>query len=261
VTVLAKPLPGSSAIAPDGARPRSRRPRRAASALLALVLAGCGGGNSAQPPPPARSSGAEPAPGRGGGLQVSGLLGTIPEREVHAALEPRLGSFQRCFVRGAEQVELLAGAMEFYFRVAADGAVEWVYPRSSSVGHRATEQCLLAAAASTRFPEPQGGDAAEFAWSFEIDLSEDVRPPVAWQASHVEAALAEQSASLDGCGLQGGALLVTAYVAPGGALLAVGASAASHEAAEQIDCALDAIRGWTLADPGSYAAKVSFPVP
>lgn len=232
--------------------------------MLAFALGaghGCGGEQAPAPAPPARSSGAEPAPERGSGMEVSGLLGTIPARDVHAALEPKLGSFQRCFVRGAQQVELLAGGMEFYFRVGADGAVQWVYPRSSTIGHRATEQCLLAAAQATRFPKPHGGDAAEFAWSFEIDPPEDVRPPLAWEAANVEAVLAEQASSLASCALPSGGLMVTVYVAPGGQLLAAGASAASRETAEQIDCALAAIAAWSLPDPGSYAAKVSFPVP
>lgn len=233
----------------------------ALGALLLLANVGCGGEPAREPAVPERSSGAEPAQERSTGMEVSGLLGTIPERKVNAALEPKLGSFQRCFARGAQQVELIAGGMEFYFRVGADGAVQWVYPRSSSVGHRATEQCLLSAAASARFPEPQGGDAAEFAWSFEIDPAEDIRPPVQWEASQVAPVLAESASTLDGCALDAGGLLVTAYVAPGGQVVAAGASASSREAAEQIDCVLAAVAAWSLPDPGSYAAKVSFSVP
>jgi hypothetical protein len=231
-------------------------------AEVALVgLFGCGGASAREPAPPAPSTAPQPSSERSSGMEVSGLLGTIPDRKVHAALEPRLGAFQRCFARGAEQVEFIGGAIEFYFRVDADGAVEWVFARESSLGHRATEQCLLSVAAGARFPEPQGGDAAEFAWSFEIDPPEDVRPPLAWQAANLEPALGEQAGSLASCGLAPGGLLVTAYVAPGGKVLAAGASAASREAAKQIDCALTAIAAWSLPDPGSYAAKVSFPAP
>jgi hypothetical protein len=226
-----------------------------------LWLCACAGEAAPEPAAAEPTSGAEQAVERRGGMEVSGLLGTIPERKVHAALEPKLGSFERCFVRGAQQVEFIAGRMEFYFRVGEDGAVEWVYPRSSTVGHRATEQCLLAAAQSTRFPAPQGGSAAEVAWSFEIDPPEDVRAPVEWQPTHVETVLAEQAAALESCALADGGLVVTAYVAPGGQLLAAGASASSREAADAIDCALAAIAAWPMPDPGSYAAKVSFTVP
>jgi hypothetical protein len=240
---------------------RSRSESLRLVALLAALCA-CGGGESApEPQPAARSSGGEHVePGERGGMEVSGLLGTIPERKVHAALEPRIGSLQRCFVRGSQQVEFLAGRMEFYFRVSPDGGVEWVYPRSSTVGHRATEQCLLDVAAGTRFPRPQGGTGAEVAWSFEIDPAEDVRAPDAWEAAKVEAVVAEQAATLEPCALAS-ALTVTAYVAPGGQVLAAGASADSRAAADAIDCALSAIAAWPMPDPGSYAAKVSFELP
>jgi hypothetical protein len=226
-----------------------------------LTLCACGGGPATEPATPVQTSGAERADERESGMEVSGLLGTIPEREVEAALEPKLGSFQRCFTRGAEQVEFIAGQMEFYFRVGADGAVEWVYPRSSTVGHRATEQCLLAAAKTARFPRPEGGNAAEVAWSFEIDPPEDVRAPVQWQAGDIASVLAEQRATLEGCGLPEGGLNITAYVARGGTVLAAGAAAQTRQAAEQIDCALGAIQSWPMPDPGSYPAKASFTAP
>lgn len=235
--------------------------RRVAIALAVLVLVACGGEPAPEPVRPAQSSGAELSSPRGRGMEVSGLMGTIPEREIHAALEAKLGGFQRCLMRGAEQVELIAGRMEFYFRVGLDGRVEWVFPRASSIGHRETELCLLEVAGATRFPEPQGGGAAEVAWSFEIDVPEDVRPPVAWDASEIDPVLVERGTSLEGCGLAPGALGVTAYVAPGGRVLAAGAAAGSREATAQIDCALAAIAAWPMPDPGSYPAKVSFSAP
>jgi hypothetical protein len=236
--------------------------RKTMAAACALVLcAACGGDPEPQTAEPVATSGQEQAAAPRAGMEVEGLMGTIPERKVHAALEPKLGAFQRCFAQGARAVELIGGGMEFYFRVGRDGRVEWVYPRGSSIGHRATEQCLLSTARSTRFPEPKGGDAAEVAWSFEIDVAEDVRPPVEWETSQVEPVLQEQRATLDACGLAEGALTVTAYIAPGGSVLAAGAAAASPDAAEQIDCALAAIAAWPMPDPGSYAAKVSFSVP
>jgi hypothetical protein len=251
----------ANAVLSRALRARTQRSRALCAPFALLGLLGCGGAPAREPAPPAPATAAEPAPERSSGMEVSGLLGTIPDRHVHGALEPKLGAFQRCFARGAQQVEFIGGAIEFYFRVRADGTVEWVFARASSLGHRATEQCLVEVAASARFPKPQGGDAAEVAWSFEIDPPEDVRPPVPWQASNLEPALGEQVGSLASCGLAPGGLLVTAYVAPGGKLLAAGASATSREAAERIDCALTAIAAWSLPDPGSYAAKVSFAAP
>jgi hypothetical protein len=192
-------------------------------------------------------------------MQVSGLMGTIPERKILATLEPKLPSLQRCFEQGAEEVGVIAGRMEFYFRVALDGHVEWVYPRASTVGHRKTEQCLLEIAQHARFPGPKGGGAAELAWSFEMDGSDSVRPPVEWEPQLVEPVVRAQRAALEACAAPG--VVVTAYVAPGGQVMAAGASAATREAASQIDCVVAAVQTWTMPDPGSYAAKVTFSLP
>ena len=194
-------------------------------------------------------------------MQVTGIMGTIPERKIHATLEPLLPSFARCFARGAGEVEFIGGHMEFYFRVGLDGNVEWVYPRASDVGHRATEQCLLDLAKGVRFPGPKGGGAAELGWGFDFDASDGVRPPVAWGTEHAESVRPQIRALASDCALHGGSLNVTAYVSPGGQVLAAGASADSPQSAAQIDCVVSAVRGWTLADPGSYTAKLSFAVP
>jgi hypothetical protein len=235
-----------------------RQARRAGSLLSCAVLcAACGSTQKPEAAPAERSAGAEAGSQRPR-MEVEGLMGTIPERKILATLEPKLPSFQRCFERAAARVELIGGRMELYFRVGLDGRVEWVYPRTSTVGDRGTEQCLLEIAKAARFPEPKGGGAAELAWGFEIDAPDGVRPPVAWDEAHIESTLRAEHATLEACGALG--WVVTAYVAPGGKVMAAGASAPSHEAEGGIDCVLRAVRGWSLPDPGSYPAKVSFRV-
>jgi hypothetical protein len=227
--------------------------------LLLPLFLGCGSTPEAESEPakPEASSGAELEPRSR--MEATGIMGTIPERKILATLEPKLPSFQRCFERGAEKVEFISGRMEFYFRVGIDGRVEWVYPRASTVGHRDTERCLLEVAKAARFPEPKGGGAAELAWGFEIDALDSVRPPVAWDASRVGPVVGKGRAALAACDASG--LVVTAYVAPGGQVLSAGGSAATRAGAEHIDCVLEAVAGWTLPDPGSYAAKVTFSIP
>lgn len=236
----------------------ARRLRSGAYAALWLGAAACGGGKEATPQAAAPSAGSE-LPDPRPRMEVSGLMGTIPERKILGTLEPKLPEFQRCFERGAQQVEFIAGRMDFYFRVGLDGRVEWVYPRNSTVGHRATELCLLAVAEAARFPEPKGGGAAEIRWGFEIDELSDARPPVDWEPERVASALRDGSPALSACRASG--LTVTAYVAPGGQVLAAGASAGSREAASQIDCVVEAVQALSMPDPGSYAAKVTFSVP
>jgi hypothetical protein len=191
-------------------------------------------------------------------MAVEGILGTIPQRKIEATMQGKLPALQRCFFEGMGEVEFLAGHIKFYFRVGLDGRVEWVHPRGSSIGHRATEVCLLEVAKKTRFPEPKGGGPAEFVWGFELEGAGGVRAPVAWDEARVDKPVSEQRASVESCELADAHYVVTLYVAPGGKVLAAGAAADSQPAAEKIDCVLNAIKAWKLPDPGSYAAKVSF---
>jgi hypothetical protein len=230
------------------------------SALALLVLVACGGSEAppAPPPEPAPASGGESlAPARSG-MQVEGLLGTIPQRKIEETMQAKLPTLQRCFFDGTGEVEYLAGHIKFYFRVGLDGRVEWVQPRGSSIGHRATEQCLLERAKQTRFPTPKGGGPAEFVWGFEIEETAGVRPPVAWDEARVQAAVRDQRGGLAACGVGSEQFVITVYVAPGGKVIAAGAAVDSRAAADKVDCVLDAIRSWRMPDPGSYAAKVSF---
>lgn len=232
----------------------------ARAAVLAAVVVGCGSEEApVEEPAASASSGFEQPPRRK--MDVSGLMGVIPERKIHGTLEPKLPKFQRCFFHGAGDVEFIGGHFKFYFRVGLDGRVEWVSPRGSSVGHRGTEQCLLEEAARTRFPEPRGGGAAEFVWGFELDPVGGVRPPVDWEAERVAPVVSANAASIEACGAGGSEYVVTAYVAPGGQVLAAGAASDSHEADAHIDCLVEAVRSWQMPDPGSYAAKVSFRLP
>lgn len=234
--------------------------RWVASALAcAGLFAACGGSEPAAPEPAQspQTSGAEEQPRPT--MQISGLMGTIPERKIQATLEPKLPAFARCFAQGAAEVAPIGGRMELYFRVALDGHVEWVYPRSSTVGHRATEQCLLEVARSARFPGPKGGGAAELAWSF--DINPDARPPVEWSESDIADALASGRGGISQCGVEEGELEITLYAAPGGSVLGAGAAARTQGAADKIDCALELVRSWQLPDPGSYPAKVTFRAP
>ena len=228
--------------------------------LVAIGLAACGGGGEATgdvtttpPPDPRDDDGASHD-----GMQIQGLLGTLSREEVQNGLEPRLDRFESCFVRAATSNEIVSGRVEFAFRVAVDGRVRWVYPSACTVGDRETERCLLGVAQGAHFARPHGGEA-EFTWPLEYPVSDDVRPPVNWEADRVASTVASLGGdALQSCGAGGVALQVTAYVAPGGRVITAGASTPNAEVLGHVDCIVEAVRGWSLPDPGSYPAKVTF---
>ncbi len=186
---------------------------------------------------------------------MSGLLGTLSQREIQNALEPKLRTFLRCVTQRRAELDVLAGALTMRFNVAVDGSVDNVQPIQSTLGDRAAERCMLEVAKATKFPAPHGGEA-EFTWPLELPPDSDVRPPSEVLAN----ADANARADLHGkCG--GGAVLVTAYVDPSGRVLAAGASATALATPVELDCVAEGVRAFTFPSPGSYVGKLSFPVP
>ena len=229
------------------------------AALLLLAL-GCGG--SAEP----ASAPVTTTPATSGrerraeaplpeGASITGLMGTISARAVQSALEPRMSRFGACFTDRIGAIEFLSGDITLSFRIHTDGTVAWVFPSASTIGDGVTERCILDIARTTRFAEPRGGEA-EFTWGFGMDAASDVRLPLSWSESSVAGAVSANRGSVAGCGRTG--FRLTAYVAPGGSVLAVGGTAPDADALPALECVLDAVRRWSMPDPGSYAAKVSF---
>lgn len=226
---------------------------------VAVVLFACGGSQEEvvapteqahREPPKRQSSG-------GDGVSIEGLMGSISADAVRQTMEPRLPKFLPCFAKRYNTVEVLGGRFEMSFRIKTDGSVLWVYPKSSTIGDRLTEKCLLDKARGIRFSRPQGGEA-EFSYPLELDPPEDVRPPVDWSGGKVTEAVSTHAADWS-CGK---GLRITAYVKPGGTVITAGASVADPKdpaaTDADLDCASDAVKGWSLPDPGSYPAKFSF---
>lgn len=233
--------------------------RRWVAACAALIMAACSGATEpgAEATSGQVSAGHERARERDDGVEITGLMGTIPREAVEDALNPRMGRFMRCFEQRLGEVEFLAGDIRLAFRIRTDGTVAWVYPAETSIGDREAERCVLDVARGTRFRRPSGGEA-EFSWGFGFDAPDDVRPPLNWGADVLGDRLRDAAAVARACSASGSS--ITVYIEPGGRVLSAGGSVSSPEAEAALDCILEQVRGWTMPDPGSYAAKVTFPV-
>ncbi len=227
--------------------------------VVATGSAACGGSahtEQREPTAPASVNARASAPRQDDGMRVEGLSGTISERAVHEGIQTRMTDFMKCVSKGYRRIDMLGGSIELAFRVRLDGSVAWAFPKSSDVGDRETERCVVDVARRVVFVRPQGGEA-EFTHPLSFDPLDDVRPPVQWSAVRLEEVIAERSDEVaSACGH--GEFVVTSYVDRGGRVLGAGAATTDDAAASKLDCVVRSVHEWTMPDPGSYPAKVTF---
>jgi hypothetical protein len=233
--------------------------------IVTFFVLACGGaadsGRLAEPT--IDYGGGPPKRARRGGMNVSGIMGTINTNRIQEIFELRLLRFERCFTEREREIAFIGGRIEFYFRVDLDGRVVWVNPKSSTIGDRQTERCLMDIVKRTRFPVPRGGGEAEVAWSFEREPNPEVQLPVEADEYSMVSFISENAESLSACNVGTSSITVNAYIAPGGTIMSAGASISGREPADEmmLDCVTDAVAGWVMPDPGVTASKFSFNLP
>jgi hypothetical protein len=235
------------------------------AAAVGVSLSGACGGGAAEAETDttatvaARDDGTRDEPSDG--LAMTGLMGTISADAVRDTLQMRQDRFLYCFTRRLDAVGVLGGTIELSFRVKTDGSVLWVYPKRSTIGDRETERCILDVASTVRFRRPRGGEA-EFTWPFEVAPPDDVRPPLNWTADRITPQLSQDAGLAARCRPPGSAVTfsITVYIAPGGAVLAAGGVPSELGGVDSVDCVLEAVRAWSMPDPVSYPAKITFDV-
>ena len=222
--------------------------------LVSLFAAACG---ATQPPPPEDSAAVTPPPAEepDDGLQIEGQRGTISPMAVEAALSGQLQRLGGCYREALEGSPYLLGDVVLSFRIGRDGAVRAVFPVSSTIGHQATQACLVERARSIRFARPVGGEAeASYPLLFNPGSG---RPPDLWTAAQGADAIAGHREEIASCGLSGEGYSLTMYVDRGGRVAAAGVSYPAPEGATAADCVARTATTWTLPDPGSWMAKVT----
>lgn len=262
--------------------------------VISIGIVACG---SAPPPPPpapkADDDGANKRPS-GPTPQVEQELGSIDQRAVERKFGALQTEFEKCHTQGRDRVEYLSGDVKIFMRVGKDGKVRYSYFEESTLGDRETEKCILDVLGRASWPQPQGGEAEVrngFGWG-----PGGERAPTPWGPEKVMGALDEAKdvkKDVQKCkaGVKGD-FIVTAYVehdesagaddkpagkpgAPaggnkkhgkkagkdhGGKFKSIGIIPPNKDGADKVDCIVDALKPLRLPTPGSYAAKVSFPI-
>lgn len=231
--------------------------RLPALVVLAASLVGCGGA----PPKPATepASAQQPSAAPRNGVAVSAEVGALDEEATRKSFERATKTMTRCFQKGTERVPFLAGDVAFYVRVAGDGSAKYVFLRDSTLGDRATEECMLRALREAAWPAPVGGAEGEAKNDFHFEPGSDERPPVTWHPGQLGAPFRNAQRALQECrrGAGAGPMKATLYVDTEGKPLAVGVSVSDEKGERAAPCVVEALKGLTYPSPGSYAAKAT----
>ncbi|HVY48370.1 MAG TPA: AgmX/PglI C-terminal domain-containing protein [Minicystis sp.] len=237
---------------------------RAALAAAALALAacavGCGGAEPAAKEATDAPQEAEAQPKKKSGFGVQQELGELDEKKTTATFDEVSGKLQKCFADGVGRLPYLSGEVRLVVRIAESGSARWAFAKDSTLGDRATEDCMLSVLKSASWPKPVGGEGvAEKGLSF--DPGGDERPPVAWTPDRLGPALAKAKDAIAGCRRDAGTgpLGVTLYVNTDGKAEGVGVSGTDEKSEKAAPCVVSALRAMTFPSPGSWAAKVTLP--
>lgn len=272
-------------------------------ALLALLcgvtIAACGRGEPVHPvaPPGAESrptetdrtsrttaDPAEPAhPGHAAsGMSVEGEVGGLDQDAVNGVMKTADRAIDRCWQRGADRNELLAGTIDLVLGVGEAGRLVYGYARQSTLGDRATERCMLDALRAQTWPKPVGGKVGVVRTSLAFDLGRDTRPPTSWSSAQAGDAVARAAGEIAACKHgAGGTFTATVYVKQvelpppdagaddagdagdagpsyAGSAISVGIAVPDDRGEAIADCLVRVLSAATYPPPGDWPAKLTF---
>jgi hypothetical protein len=223
--------------------------------LAALAVSACG---SPPPPPPAAPPPppppAEKAPEEEQASTQS-EIGGMNEEATNRAFDSLGPAIQECISAGSGRVKALGGTVTIALRVARDGAAKWAYMKSSTLGDRETERCMLDAVRSKAWPKPVGGDGlAEKSFDLE-PLAKPVEVDEEKQKRPI--ALVRKEAWKCRKGVRG-SFVATVYIRTNGKVLTAGVTPPNEKGEGAADCMAELIGKVKFAPPGRRTGKLSF---
>lgn len=195
-----------------------------------------------------------------GGPSVSSEIGGLNEEKVNATFESSLKGLERCLHQGASRVEFLGGSVSFFVKIDMEGKVDGAYLEKSTLGDRDTEKCMLGALRSKKWPKPIGGEHGLARKSFEFDPPNDVRAPAEYDPDHLSKGLDKIAGKLGSCKSAQGAYEATMYIGTDGSVLSASVTPPSEDGEGSIDCLVSTLKDASFPSPGSWPAKVTFPL-
>ncbi|MBW2454178.1 MAG: hypothetical protein JRI68_06695 [Deltaproteobacteria bacterium] len=229
--------------------------------VLATSLAAC----SHTPPPddPVDDDGPDQTQlPMSGGPQIQAEVGALDEEKVQEAFNAAKHEIYGCFNAANDELKwpIVGGDIEVVVRVKTDSTVRWVFPQTSTIGHRATERCILDTLHKQIWPKPEGGEEGIARTQYGMDCPG--REPVGWSPGDLGKNRAKLEAKVKACIRKAGTpgLSLTLHVDPDGRPISAGASVDDESGLEALDCAVEAATSLRYPSPGSYPAKVTVQV-
>ncbi|NUP05702.1 MAG: hypothetical protein HOW73_06535 [Polyangiaceae bacterium] len=224
---------------------------------LGLALVACGSSTPEATEP--TSDTASDGGGRGSsGLGIEAEIGALNERDVMRAFNGSVDGMMKCFQRGIDRTPFLGGVVRIAVRVPAEGKVR-AYMKSSTLGDRETEACMLGVVQNRDWPAPVGGKEGLAENEFTFDPQEGTREPVAWSSGDAGKNVDKAIDTLRGCRhtAKSGRLSATLYVETDGSVKSVGVSGEDANVEQAADCVVRAMKDMKFNSPGSFAAKLT----
>lgn len=209
---------------------------------------------------PSEAAGPGESARRGHGIDTSSEVGALDEGQVKSAFNGSVNALTKCFEKGTERVPFLSGSIRISVRVPASGKAH-AFMKSSTLGSREAERCMLDAVEARSWPAPVGGKVGIAENEFTFDPAEGVRQAVSWSPSDAGKNVEKAVAALSSCRQKAGGagkLSATLYVETDGSVKSVGVAGDDPSAESAADCVVSAMRDIKLSSPGSFAAKVTF---
>jgi len=190
---------------------------------------------------------------------VEAEVGAMSEEKVASTFRGASDALMECLSSGARALPYLGGTIRFRLVVDQKGKALSAHLKDSTLGHRATERCMLDALRARVWPEPVGGRTGIAETEFTFAPPGGTRPPVALPVAAGGKAAGDVRGALTACGASSRAkgLAATLYVDPSGKVLGAGLSGADPATEEAADCVMRAIDGLSFPSPGSWVGKLT----
>lgn len=211
--------------------------------LSLLMLVGCGSQHGTQPttqaPNSLKVSFKKQSTPKDQEVSMSAEMGALNPQQTHSSFYNAMDGVQDCVTAGTRRLNFLSGEVELSVLVNTVGQPLRVWAEHSSLGDRATEQCMFEALRSVSWPPSVGGPQSIASNRFEFPLARGASAPNIWDSGRATEALEPLEGALQEChAANSGEIMITLYVGDSGQVISAGAGHDRKVTDDSIECLL-----------------------